>query len=145
MSGVGKTTAARAFAFEHDLWLYSLDARTYEHDAELPSESKSLDERWVDTTPERLARDAILAARIRASASTVVEISGVVETATAVESRFHPLIAEWLARTDHGDVDSRRRYDRKHACDSGGHMPRRLPNAIRVARHAGPRGLQRRP
>jgi len=32
MSGVGKTTAARALARKHDLRLYSLDARTYEHE-----------------------------------------------------------------------------------------------------------------
>jgi hypothetical protein len=55
MSGVGKTTAARAFATEHDLWLYSLDARTYEHEARMPRDSLTLDERWVDSTPEELA------------------------------------------------------------------------------------------
>jgi hypothetical protein len=55
MSGVGKTTAARAFASEHDLWLYCLDARSYEHDGKLPADDRTLDERWVDTTPEELA------------------------------------------------------------------------------------------
>jgi hypothetical protein len=55
MSGVGKTTAGRAFAAEHDLWFYSLDARTYEHAAKLPRDSVSLDERWVDSTAEELA------------------------------------------------------------------------------------------
>jgi hypothetical protein len=55
MSGVGKTTAARALATEHDLWLYSLDARTYEHAAKMPSDSLTLDERWVDSTPDELA------------------------------------------------------------------------------------------
>jgi hypothetical protein len=55
MSGVGKTTAARAFASEHDLWLYCLDARSYEHAARMPPDELTLDERWVDTTPEALA------------------------------------------------------------------------------------------
>jgi hypothetical protein len=55
MSGVGKTTAARAFASEHDLWLYCFDARSYEHAAKMPSDDLTLDERWVDTTPEELA------------------------------------------------------------------------------------------
>jgi len=31
MSGVGKTTAARRVARRLDLWLYSIDARTYAH------------------------------------------------------------------------------------------------------------------
>lgn len=55
MSGVGKTTAARAFAHKHDLRLYSLDARTYEHEAKLPRETRTLDELWVDQSPEGLA------------------------------------------------------------------------------------------
>jgi len=55
MSGVGKTTAARAFTSEHDLWLYSFDARSYEHAAKMAPEELTLDERWVDTTPEELA------------------------------------------------------------------------------------------
>lgn len=191
MSGVGKTTAARAFATEHDLWLYSLDARTYEHAAKLPPDSLTLDERWVDSTPEeladwfedharkrfplvladlasipadgapilvegpqllpelvgattlfvvaqpalqrelvirrgsdlytrtrdperaranRLGRDEILAARLRTRAA-VVEIAAVEETRSAVDTRFLPAIREWVARDDHGDSPSRRRYD----------------------------------
>lgn len=55
MSGVGKTTAARAIARRHDLRLYSLDARTLAHAAELPHDSRTLDEIWVDSTPDRLA------------------------------------------------------------------------------------------
>jgi hypothetical protein len=55
MSGVGKTTAARLFAHRHDLRLYSFDARTYAHAARLPPEPQTLDEIWVDTTPEALA------------------------------------------------------------------------------------------
>ncbi len=192
-SGVGKTTAARAFAREHDLWLYSLDARSYEHDAKVGPESKTLDERWVDTTPEeladwfedysrrrfpfvlediagipddaapvlvdgpqllpelvgrdalfvvarpelqrglvtargsdlyartrdperaltnRLGRDAILADRIR-SAADVVEITDVAETYQAVGARFAPVVAQWIACSNHGDVEARHRYDEK--------------------------------
>lgn len=55
MSGVGKTTAARAFARRHDLWLYSFDAYNYAHAPLLPAETRTLDEIWVDTTPEELA------------------------------------------------------------------------------------------
>jgi 2-phosphoglycerate kinase len=191
MSGVGKTTAARAFALEHELWLYSIDARTYEHAAKLPSDSLTLDERWVDSTPgeladwfeeharalfalvaadleaipddgapilvegpqllpelvsgktlfivaqpdlqralviargsdlysrtrdperaraNRLARDEILAARLRTHAE-VVEVARVEETRDAVDVRFLPVIADWLARDDRGDSEARRRYD----------------------------------
>lgn len=55
MSGVGKTTAAREFAHRHDLRLYSFDAYTYEHASRLPEDTRTLDEIWVDTTPEALA------------------------------------------------------------------------------------------
>lgn len=55
MSGVGKTTAARAFARRHDLRLYSFDAYNYAHAPRLPAETRTLDEIWVDTTPEALA------------------------------------------------------------------------------------------
>jgi hypothetical protein len=55
MSGVGKTTAARALARHYDLRLYSLDSHTYEHAAKLPPEAHTLDELWVDTTPTALA------------------------------------------------------------------------------------------
>jgi shikimate kinase len=36
MSGVGKTTAARALARRHDLRLYSFDAHQYEHTSRMP-------------------------------------------------------------------------------------------------------------
>ena len=55
MSGVGKTTAARALAHRHDLRLYSFDAHQFEHASRLPPETRTLDEIWVDTTPEALA------------------------------------------------------------------------------------------
>jgi hypothetical protein len=55
MSGVGKTTAARALAHRYDLRLYSLDARTYEHASRMAPETRTMDEIWVDTTPEALA------------------------------------------------------------------------------------------
>lgn len=55
MSGVGKTTAARAFARRHDLRLYSFDSYNFAHAPRLPQEERTLDEIWVDTTPEELA------------------------------------------------------------------------------------------
>ena len=56
MGGVGKTTAARAIARRYDLRLYSVDSYTYEHAARLPPEPpRSLDEIWVDSSPEDLA------------------------------------------------------------------------------------------
>jgi len=55
MSGVGKTTAARALARRHDLRLYSFDAHQFEHASRPLPETRTLDEIWVDTTPEELA------------------------------------------------------------------------------------------
>jgi len=55
MSGVGKTTAARALARRHDLRLYSFDAYNFAHAPLLPRETRTLDEIWVGTTPEELA------------------------------------------------------------------------------------------
>jgi hypothetical protein len=55
MSGVGKTTAARALAHRHDLRLYSFDAHQFEHASHLSPETRTLDEIWVDTTPTALA------------------------------------------------------------------------------------------
>lgn len=65
MSGVGKTTAARAIARRYDLRLYSMDSRTYEHAAALPAETRTLDEIWVDSTPEALADWFEETARVR--------------------------------------------------------------------------------
>lgn len=55
MSGVGKTTAARALARRHDLRLYSFDAHNFAHAPRLPKETRTLDEIWVEMTPEELA------------------------------------------------------------------------------------------
>lgn len=59
MSGVGKTTAARAVARRYDLWLYSLDARTYAHAERLRAHALELsaDELWLERTPEQMADD----------------------------------------------------------------------------------------
>ena len=201
MSGVGKTTAARSLARRFDLRLYSLDARTYEHAQKLRPETRSLDELWVDTTPEaladwfeqsardrfqlvwgdllelpddapvivdgpqvlpelvapfldspraaifvvglrelqrrlvtergsdlyartrdparalanRLQRDELLAERVRQAATSygldVVEVTDINETAPAIEAQFAPLLAEWMTRTDRGDLAGRRREE----------------------------------
>src|SRR5439155_16640002 len=66
MSGVGKTTAARAIARRYDLWFYSLDSRTYAHDERLPPpDSRTLDELWVGRTPEQMVDDFEAYARAR--------------------------------------------------------------------------------
>jgi len=67
MSGVGKTTAARNVARRHDLWLYSIDARTYAHAEAMdsPRLRLTLDELWVERTPEQMADDFEAEARVR--------------------------------------------------------------------------------
>jgi hypothetical protein len=55
ISAVGKTTAALALARRHDLRLYSLDERRYDHASRLSPEPRSLDELWVDATPFEIA------------------------------------------------------------------------------------------
>jgi hypothetical protein len=59
MSGVGKTTAARRVARRYDLWLYSIDLRTYLHAEAMrvPALTMTLDELWVDRSPEQMAQD----------------------------------------------------------------------------------------
>ena len=59
MSGVGKTTAARRVARRYDLWLYSIDARTWKHAEamQVPALTMSLDEMWLDRSPEQMAQD----------------------------------------------------------------------------------------
>ena len=67
MSGVGKTTAARAVARRYDLWLYSLDARTYAHAdrMKVPALSMTADELWLERTPEQMVDDFEAEARDR--------------------------------------------------------------------------------
>lgn len=67
MSGVGKTTAARAVARRYDLWCYSLDARTYAHAEAIRSSSLAMseDELWLDRTSEQMADDFETEARER--------------------------------------------------------------------------------
>jgi hypothetical protein len=59
MSGVGKTTAARRVARRYDLWLYSVDARTWKHAEEMdvPALRMSMDELWLDRSPLQMADD----------------------------------------------------------------------------------------
>lgn len=59
MSGVGKTTAARRVARRYDLWLYSIDARTWKHAEamQVPALTMSLDEMWLGRSPEQMAQD----------------------------------------------------------------------------------------
>jgi hypothetical protein len=67
MSGVGKTTAARAVARRYDLWLYSLDSRTYAHAERMnvPALALTPDELWIERTPEQMADDFEAEARDR--------------------------------------------------------------------------------
>lgn len=67
MSGIGKTTAARAIARRHDLWLYSLDSRTYAHAEAMndPALRMTMDELWIDRSPEEMADDFEGEARTR--------------------------------------------------------------------------------
>jgi hypothetical protein len=59
MSGVGKTTAARRVARRLDLWLYSIDARTYAHAEamQVPALTMTMEELWLDRSPEQMAQD----------------------------------------------------------------------------------------
>ena len=58
MSGVGKRRAARDVARRHDLWLYSIDARTYAHAEAMdsPSLRMTLDELWLERRLRTCAR-----------------------------------------------------------------------------------------
>jgi hypothetical protein len=66
-SGAGKTTISRAIAYRHDLAWYRIDARAYAHRdllvarGEISAESvaRSHDQRWLDPTPEDLARSFV--------------------------------------------------------------------------------------
>ena len=67
MSGVGKTTAARAIARRYDIHLYSLDSRTYAHAEAMavPALAMSAGELWLERTPEQMADDFEAEARLR--------------------------------------------------------------------------------
>jgi hypothetical protein len=67
MSGVGKTTAARRVARRYDLWLYSIDARTYAHAEAMrsPALAMTMEELWLDRSPEQMAADFLEEARER--------------------------------------------------------------------------------
>jgi hypothetical protein len=55
--GSGKSSVAKALARRFDLQLYNVDRRTYMHEARMPTTefgSLTLDERWVDPSPERM-------------------------------------------------------------------------------------------
>ena len=59
MPGVGKTTAARRVARRYDLWLYSVDARTYAHAEamQVPALAMTADELSLDRSPEEMVDD----------------------------------------------------------------------------------------
>ena len=74
MSGVGKTTGARAVAHHYDLRLYSIDSYTYLHaqrtnPARQPALASysilSLDELWVDPEPEAIVQRFVAATQER--------------------------------------------------------------------------------
>ena len=67
MSGVGKTTAARAIARRYDLWFHPIDLRTYAHAERMnvPALAMTADELWIDRTPEQMADDFETEARDR--------------------------------------------------------------------------------
>jgi hypothetical protein len=69
MSGVGKSTAARRMAQRYDLWLYAIDARTWAHAEAMRVRALELtmDELWLDRSPEQMAADFLAEARDRFS------------------------------------------------------------------------------
>ena len=69
MSGIGKTTAARRVARRHDVWLYSVDARTYAHAEAMrvPALTMTVDELWLERSPEQMVDDFLDEARARFS------------------------------------------------------------------------------
>jgi lambda repressor-like predicted transcriptional regulator len=70
---------------------------------------------------QRVRRDELLAARLRAAAlqrgSPVVEIADVRETEAALAQRFAGPLREWLTRRDRGDVGARRRGENDRRFD----------------------------
>jgi hypothetical protein len=66
--GSGKSSVAKALARRFDLQLYNVDRRTWVHEARMPTTefgSLSLDERWVDPTPERMLEWFVTTSRHR--------------------------------------------------------------------------------
>jgi hypothetical protein len=65
MCGVGKTTAATRVARRLDMWLYPIDSRMLAHAEALESAAleMTLDEQWLERSPERTADDFELDAR----------------------------------------------------------------------------------
>lgn len=63
----------------------------------------------------RLRRDELLATEVRHEAAergfAVVQVRHPAETETAIESHFEPVLQDWLARGDRGDVAARRREE----------------------------------
>ena len=66
--GTGKTSVARRLAAENDVRVYHADAHTWAHHdravarafpATVRWEAMTLDERWVDTSPDRMARHSL--------------------------------------------------------------------------------------
>ncbi|HLY93224.1 MAG TPA: hypothetical protein VKP14_00085 [Gaiellaceae bacterium] len=89
----------------------------------------------------RLARDAILADRLRCAAA-VIEIGDVRETEQIVASFVEPLIHDWIENPDHGAVgrrrcdenDARLRQIRAHLDATGGNDSREVELACECAR-----------
>jgi hypothetical protein len=79
----------------------------------LLNEHRSDPHRGTAALTARLARDEVLARRIRERADelgfAVLEIDDVTETAAAVADRFLPVLRPWLEQPDVGDIAGRRR------------------------------------
>lgn len=63
--GAGKTSIARTLAHRHDLAFYRVDAYNYEHTRRLDHSPGSPDERFLQPTPEEMAKRFVDAARHR--------------------------------------------------------------------------------
>ena len=66
--GSGKSSVAKALSRRFDLQLYNVDRRTWLHEARMPTTefgSLSLDERWVEATPQRMLEWFVTTSRHR--------------------------------------------------------------------------------
>ena len=66
--GSGKSSVAKALSRRFDLQLYNVDRRTWVHEARMPTTefgSLSLDERWVEATPQRMLEWFVTTSRHR--------------------------------------------------------------------------------